>query len=450
MKELATDISVGMISFARATFDTSLAETLVADLRARLIERGFTVRGPDRFVSDLDEAGRAAGELSDDPPHLLLIFQATFSDSTMAVEVARKVDSPLLLWAVPEEQTGGRLRLNSLCGINLAAHALTRSGLRYNYIHAPVDDVNAMDRLYTLAAAGRVRRLLRRSRIGRVGEHPEGFDSCKFDREALKSRFGTDIVQIDLDEVFRSVRHINPQEIDNLMKEIGGKVDGLDELDQNGVRGTLATYLVLKGIAGEQNLDGLAVRCWPQFFTELGCAACGAMSMLSDESIPCSCETDINGTITQFILQSLSGEPAFGTDLVSVDEKEDIAVLWHCGLAPLSMADPAKKPRGTIHSNRQMPLLMDFSLKPGKVTLARISDDGTGYRLVVGSGEIIEAPQSFSGTSGVIRFDRPVGEILDTIMKEGLEHHLSITYGDHVESLCALAEMLDLPVLPLS
>ena len=63
---------------------------------------------------------------------------------------------------------------------------------------------------------------------------------------------------------------------------------------------------------------------------------------------------------------------------------------------------------------------------------------------------MIQAPQSFSGTSGVIRFDRPVVEILDTIMKEGLEHHLSITYGDHVESLRALAKMLDLPVLPLS
>lgn len=450
MMKQATGITVGMISFARSTFDTDLAETLASDLRTKLIERGFIVRGPEGFVSDLDEATRAAGELADDPPDLLLIFQATFADSTMAVAVAQMVDAPLLLWAVPEERTGGRLRLNSLCGINLAAHGLTRKGLRYDYVHAPIADVNAMERLYTLAAAGRVRRLLRRSRIGRVGEHPEGFDSCTFDREALKSRFGTDIVQIELDEVFRLVRHTSPQEIENLMKEVEGTVDGLGELDQDGVRGTLATYLVLKGMAAKQNLDGLAVRCWPQFFTELGCAACGAMSMLSDESIPCSCEADINGTITQFILQSLSGEPAFGTDLVSVDETEDIAVLWHCGLAPLSMADPAKKPRGTIHSNRQMPLLMDFSLKPGKVTLARISDDGTGYRLVVGSGEMIQAPQSFSGTSGVIRFDRPVGEILDTIMKEGLEHHLSITYGDHVEGLCALAEMLDMPVLPLS
>ena len=63
--------------------------------------------------------------------------------------------------------------------------------------------------------------------------------------------------------------------------------------------------------------------------------------MLSDEQIPCSCEADINGTITQLILQWLSGQPAFGSDLVSMDFDEDLTVLWHCGLAPLSMADPA-------------------------------------------------------------------------------------------------------------
>jgi len=181
----------------------------------------------------------------------------------------------------------------------------------------------------------------------------------------------------------------------------------------------------------------------------LGCAACGAMSMLSDELMPCSCEADVNGTVTQLMLQWLSGEPAFGTDLVSVDTEEDLIVLWHCGLAPLSMADPAVRPRATIHSNRQLPLLMEFPLKPGRVTVARLSEATGGYRLVVGGGEMLRAPMSFAGTSGVMRFDRPAAEVLDTLLSEGLEHHVSLTYGDYQPALLALAKMLDLPVLRL-
>jgi len=78
-----------------------------------------------------------------------------------------------------------------------------------------------------------------------------------------------------------------------------------------------------------------------------------------------------------------------------------------------------------------------------------LSEATGGYRLVVGSGEMLRAPLSFSGTSGVLRFDRPAAEVLDVILTEGLEHHISLTYGDCVPALLALAEMLGLPVLRL-
>jgi L-fucose isomerase-like protein len=123
--------------------------------------------------------------------------------------------------------------------------------------------------------------------------------------------------------------------------------------------------------------------------------------------------------------------------------------VWHCGLAPLSMADPDGVPGVTIHSNRKLPLLMQFPLKPGRVTVARLSEATGSYRLVIGSGEMLRAPMRFSGTSGLLRFDGRAGDVLDTIMMEGLEHHISITYGDHVPALQVLARMLNVPVLRL-
>ena len=47
------------------------------------------------------------------------------------------------MWALPEAQVGGRLRINSFCGINLAAHGLRRAGIRYDYIYAAPDDLAA-------------------------------------------------------------------------------------------------------------------------------------------------------------------------------------------------------------------------------------------------------------------------------------------------------------------
>jgi L-fucose isomerase-like protein len=443
------DVSLGLVPLARPTFDIDLAAQVVDQVRSQLERAGFSLTGPEALISDGDEARKVAQELAEKPPDLLLILQATFADSTMVMSLAQTVDTPLLLWAVPEARTGGRLRLNSLCGINLAAHALTRAGYRYDYVYAEPDDPDALEQVRTLALAGRARRLLRHARIGRVGEHPGGLDTCRVDKGALERHFGLKVLQVDLEEVLHSVQTADPQKIEAVLQDLRTRLDGLHQLDQAALRGTLGAYVTLRQIAEQRHLDGLAVRCWPEFFTELRCAACGAMSMLSDELTPCSCEADVNGTITQLILQWLSGTPAFGSDLVSVDLEEDVAVLWHCGLAPLSMADPATRPRGTIHSNRNLPLLMEFPLKPGRVTVARLSEANGDYCLVVGGGEMLQAPMSFTGTSGVLRFDRPAAKVLDVILGEGLEHHLSLTYGDYVPALLALGKMLDLPVLRL-
>lgn len=117
----------------------------------------------------------------------------------------------------------------------------------------------------------------------------------------------------------------------------------------------------------------------------------------------------------------------------------------------MSMADPAYTIEGTIHSNRKLPLLFQFPLKPGRVTVARLHHlPETGYRLVIGGGEMLSAPPSFSGTSGVIRFDRPVMEVFDRIMQEGLEHHVCIVYGDFRAALVAYARLAGLPVLELT
>ncbi len=445
----ANEIRLGFVALARPTFDTKLAAQAAATARQQLEQAGFSLVGPAGLMMDATAAKAAAQELAAARPDLLVIVQASFADSSMAMRLAQAVPAPPVLWAVPEAGTGGRLRLNSMCGINLAGHALTRAGLRYDYVYAAPDDPAALEEIGVLAQAGRVKRLLGKTRVGRIGENPLGFESCLVDNAGLKGRFGLEVVQVALPDVFEGVRNAPAAAVDEVLAALRPRLDGLDEVDQAALRGTLGTYKTLQGLANSDNLQGLAVRCWPEFFTELGCAACGAMSMLSDELTPCSCEADVNGTIAQLMLQWLSGGPAFGTDMVSVDAERDGIVLWHCGLAPLDMADPESRPRATIHSNRQLPLLMEFTLKPGPVTIARLSEATGEFRLVVGRGEMLRAPAHFSGTSGVLRFDRPARDVLDTILREGLEHHISLTYGDHVPALLALAGMLDLPVLQL-
>lgn len=450
-------LRIAFAPLARTTFDLQLANQVTQAARQSLVQAGMELTGPSELITDAAQAQAAAQALREESVDLLLIFQATFADSTMLRALSEEVNAPIFLWAVPEAHTGARLRLNSFCGINLAGHALTLQGVKYDYTFSAPGDEAGIEKVRVRAQAGRVLRKFREAQLGVVGEHPAGMDTCHLDSEFLHQKFGLQVQRIELEEVFRRARATGPAEIARVRSALSQKLHNLDELEQKPLDGTLSVYRTLNDICKERQLDGLAVRCWPEFFTDLGCAACGAMSMLTDEMTPCSCEADANGTVTQLMLQWLSEEQAFGSDVVSIDEQRDALILWHCGLAPLSMADPTVAPRGTIHSNRRVPLNMEFPLKPGKVTIARINrhpNSGAAwqqhdYRLVIGSGEMLSAPPAFSGTTGALHFGRPVRHIIDTILREGLEHHISLTYGSYLPALLVIADLLDMPVVRL-
>ncbi len=393
----------------------------------------------------------------------------------MTRRIAEKIDAPLAFWAFPEPRSGGRLRLNSLCGVNLAAHALGRAGRSVGWIHCAPDAPDAAARIGRVLAgqgpgarsstpsgttppeasagpaamAGIALARIAGARIGLVGERPDGFDTCDFDEEELERLLGLRVERLSLEQVFDVAKAQTTLAVEQARARVERDLAGTQQVDREALERSLRVFAALSDLARERELSAFAVRCWPEFFTEFGCAACGPMAMLSEDGAPCACEADLYGAATSLLLQAIADAPPFMADLVAVDPEADTSVLWHCGLAPLSMADPAERPRAGIHSNRRLPLLGEFALRPGRVTLARLSRSRGQTRLAIGGGRMLRAPVSFSGTSGVVRFDAHAGEVLDRILEEGLEHHLSLAYGDLRPELRAVAERLSLPVLEL-
>ena len=464
---------VGVVALARATFDVPLAEEVASAAFTALETLDIDLIGPRELLFDADATRLAIETLGAQPLDLVLVLQVTFTDATMTVALAEEIAAPIALWAFPEDRSGGRLRLNSLCGINLAAHALGKAGRPVAYLYCRPGAADASDLLRDLIAHSGARReatppaapaprddtadadalalrdRLAGRRIGVVGRHPDGFDTCAYDADRLADLTGIGVEPIDLPTLFASAKAIDTDRVAPLHQRVAAELGNAGDLEAEPLEKSLRIYAALSDLAEARGLDGLAVRCWPEMFTDYGCAACGAMAMLNQDGTPCACEADVYGNVTTLILQQLADAPVFMADLVDVDTADDTAVFWHCGLAPLGMADPAEAPRATIHSNRRKPLLYEFALKPGRITVARLSQSGNRTRLVLGGAEMLRAPKSFSGTSGVVRFDRPGADVLDAIIAEGLEHHYAFAYGEHRPALRALAKLLEIQVLEL-
>jgi hypothetical protein len=463
---------IGVLALARPTFDVPFAEENAARAFEALDRSGHALVGTRALLFDAAAAERAIEAIAAEPIDVLLILQVTFTDASMTVKIAESAEAPLAIWSFPEPRTGGRLRLNAFCGLNLAAHALGRAGRSFRWLHA-APDAPLLDRSLAelLSGTGRpgqaagkgrvpseadrdtaraVLGKLRGRRIGLVGEHPAGFDTCRFDAGDLKTLVGIDVEEVALPSLFARAKAVPADRVAATKREIGRTMSGLDEVDQPQLDKSLSIYRALEGLARDEGYSAMAVRCWPEMFTDYGCAACGPMGLLNEAKVPCACEADMYGALTALVLQEVAGEPSFLADIVDMDAASDTGVLWHCGLAPMSMADPATPPTAQIHSNRRMPLLQEFALKPGRVTVARFSQAKNETKLVIAGGEMISAPKSFTGTSGVVRFDRPACDVTTAMMDMALEHHVAIVYGDVRGPLRALGAAMGIDVVELA
>lgn len=463
-------MTYAVFALARPTFDVPYAESLAASAFDDLSARDLPLVGSAALIMDQDSLDQALLDVSDHMDAItgVILLQASFCDAGMAVQIAEAFDVPMLIWAFPEPRLGGRLRLNSFCGLNLASHALGRRHIRINWLYQAPDaeadaiDIEALFRNIPDApsavdapdpAPDQARTVMERlngESIGLIGDHPDGFDTCRFDEADVKSRFGVSVDRMPVTQLFDGAKAVSADRVSLLHAETAERLDGLESMDREPLEKSLRCYAALRSMADDRNLAGFAVRCWPETFTEYGCAVCGAMARLNGERLPASCEADLLGTLGSLMLQELSGHESLLVDIVDMDHVSDTSVVWHCGLAPLSMCSPDVRPEAALHSNRVKPLLHQFPLKPGRVTVMRLSQSMNGFTMVIGCGDMQDASMSFTGTSGVLKLDGGTEQARKVLINGALEHHLSLTYGDCTDGLMSIAQKLGISILPLS
>ena len=182
---------------------------------------------------DAETTEPALGRFEGDDLDALLLLQVSFTDSSMTEAIGARFDAPIIMWSFPEDRIGGRLRLNSFCGLNLAAYALINAGSDFDYVHRYADDVGAVGDIETLlagdiaqpesrrrepeetstAAAAKatvVASKLAATTIGVIGDRPVGFDPCGYDPDTLSGVTGVTVERKELEDLFGQAAAADP------------------------------------------------------------------------------------------------------------------------------------------------------------------------------------------------------------------------------------------------
>ncbi|MCL4440196.1 MAG: L-fucose/L-arabinose isomerase family protein [Firmicutes bacterium] len=441
------DPKIGLVMLGRPFFDMPLANDFFARVKETLQEAGVAAEVIEEPVTVPQEVVALARKLKEMDLAAIIAVQGTFTDAALILNLAGNVDLPLLIWAVKEEPTGERLRLNSFCGLNLGAHALTAAGKKFKGVYGnPGSPKVEQEVLAFIKAAGAVQ-WLKGKRIGLVGHRPAGYYTSNFNEVDLFSTLGVAVDYISLLEVFTLAGEIDLTGESALL--IAG-LAGYDQVDTGAAQKSLRAYLALKKIIAAKSLDAVAVECWPDFMAAYGGAACFSLGQLNDDGIVAACEADVNGAVTMLLGQYWSDQATFLADLVIGEEEKNELTFWHCGAAPRSLMATNARATAGVHPNRKIPLSLYFPLREGKVTISRLSPDKNGkLRLLLGKGTGLQAPMLFSGNTLPVRLETPVGPALDTILSKGFEHHYVLTYGDYTQEMREFARLLELETVEL-
>jgi len=435
-------LNIGFVSLrAQFGFNPEEAERLAGVSKGVLSGLG-TVHAPQDMIMTKKEATAANELLKASNVDLLVMQIGTFPSGELLPLLIKDLHAPVLLWGLPEPPfDGGILQFNSLCGVHLMASLLKRADHKFDYVHLnPEGDVTELVR-YVRAFEVSVE--LKSMRVGLVGSHTPGFDAMAVDAPSLKQKIGPEVVYIGLMDVFNASEQVAAEKRQTLVQEIGQNFDNANELPADKIDKFAKTYASLEGKAKEHKVSSLSVRCWPEFIEGHGQAACCSVSKLTDDGIVTGCEGDVLGTITSSIMARFAGSAPFLADIVHADYETNEATLWHCGAAPYSLVAPGEK----VLLGEDFGiggLNVEFPLKSGVVTMARLGYLNGQYRMLVTTGEALKIGPIVKGTVAQVKCDTSAKAIMDTLIYDGWEHHLTMIYTDvaaELEQLCKILQI---------
>lgn len=435
-------IPVGAPTFhlesAQAEFEKSI------ELIKSLTEDGIY---PDKMLLTIPDLETFLKEIN---PTLIILQNITFANAAFASEVLKRFSCPVLLWTLREPVIdGGRLRLNSLTGAYSAANTLHAFGnSRFEYVFGAPEEEEVKEKLAATIAASALKFKMRNMKLAAVGHTPQGFGFGRALDSELLQKFGITLESIEARELIDRAKTYTEEECANYLENAKEKTVGMEAIPEKNVLDFARLYKAYDDYVKENKINALSSRCWPDFFTAFGTPVCSVLAMLNDNGIAASCEADVYGALSMYIGMELTGKPVFFGDPVSLEEKESTITFWHCGTAACSLACKKTGAVIGIHPNRKIGPAMDFGCKACKeVTVFRVGRKPDGsFRFFILSGEALEKPKQFTGTSIVVQTKSPAKEIVNQSVKEGWEPHFVVIYGEVSKELEILGNMLDLEV----
>ncbi len=469
-------VKLGVIAVSRDCFPIELSQKRRAKVVKECQAKNIPVTELKTVVENEKQALTALEEIKKKNINALVIYLGNFGPEVPATILADKFSGPVMFAGAAEETAKGLInnRGDAYCGMLNTSYNTGLRKLRPYIPEYPIGIPGEIaDMIKGFLPVARIILGLKNLKIFAFGPRPQDFLACNAPIKPLYD-LGVEIMEnseLDLYDIFESAK--GDPKITAVAKDMAkelGKGNKFPDLLQKLARYEIALTKFMEENLGVCQYGIFANKCWPAFEKFFGFVPCYVNSRLALRGIPVSCEVDIYGALSEYILTCATELPATILDINNTippdmykKEKNkaksrikkykltDLFMGFHCGnTASTCMADiemkyqvimhrlmePGKKPditRGTLEG----------TIKPGNVTLYRLqSTADTKLRAYLAQGEVLDInPKSF-GSIGVFAVQEMARFYRHVLLEKRFPHHTAVGFKHTAQALFTATRMM--------
>ncbi len=372
----------------------------------------------------------------------LIIYQASFIAGDLAATIARWLNQnviPVLSWS-HDEVTGGRLSNNRLCGQNFLLNVFNSCDVKYSWIFESPEDEDFNQNILRFAKSVYVKASINQKAIGMIGGfRVPGFYDCELNELSLLNTFGIKVDRIDFETIWKHGEKFSVNIIEEIKEELlNHELCKFNNVSEEQLVKSIRLSLAIADYARVNDYLGIGLKNWPELFDHYGIAGDGAGSLVQDLGIPVADESDMGSLLTMVIMNQISFGEGIPTlvDLSLIEKNKNRVGFWHCGGAPTKLINEKTGYEVRNHSilenysiESSCGMLLEFLQKQGPITVAKYQYPDAG-RVLVWEGDIKESEMAFRGSYAEVEpKENSVGEILNAVLNNGLDHHWILGRG---------------------
>lgn len=458
-------VKLGIAAVSRDCFPKSLSASRRSNVVKACKEKNIDIYECPVTVENENDMLCALDDLKKAGVNALVVYLGNFGPETAETLLAKKFGLPVMFTAAAEE-FGDNLvdgRGDAFCGMLNASYNLGLRNVKAYIPEYPVGNpYEVADMIADFIPVARTVLGLASLKVITFGPRPQDFLACNAPIARLYD-LGVEIEEnseLDLFAAFNE--RAGDARIDGVVKEMESELGAGNKM--SGILPKLAQFEITlldwaEAHKGSREYVVFANKCWPAFQTQFGFVPCYVNSRLTAKGIPCACEVDIYGAVSEFIGQCVSDDVVTLLDINNTvpadlynDEIKgrfdysltDTFMGFHCGntaaekLSSKEMKyqlimhrglEPDKEPditRGTLEGD----------IAPSEITFFRLQSNADAeLKAYVAEGEILPvATRSFGGI-GIFAI-KEMGRFYRHVLIEGrFPHHGAVTFAHNGKAL---------------